>query len=137
MVKKILRNFATEGTALYLTTQMADGLHFDKGAQSIIVTALALAIATIVVKPLINILILPINLVTFNFFKWASQAIMLFLVDLALVEFAITSFAFKGFQTDWFSLPPVFLEQGVAAYLAFSFLVAAIAGIIHWLFDRH
>jgi uncharacterized membrane protein YvlD (DUF360 family) len=136
MVKKILRTFVTEGTALYLTTQIADGLHFAKGTQSLVITALALTFAAFIVKPVINILILPINLVTFNFFKWASHGIVLFLVDLALVEFSITSFSFSGLQTDWFSLPAIFLEQGVVAYLAFSFLIAFISGVIHWIFAR-
>jgi uncharacterized membrane protein YvlD (DUF360 family) len=134
MVKKILRTFVTEGTALYLATQMAGGLHFEKGLQSMVITAVALTLGAFFVKPVINILILPLNLMTLNFFKWASHAIMLFLVDLALTEFGIISFAFKGFQTDWFSIPQIFFPQGVVAYIAFSFLISLIAGVIHWIF---
>ena len=136
MFKRIIRTFAIEGTALYLASQMAQGLHFEKGVQSMVITAGALTVGAFVVKPVINILILPINLMTFNFFKWASHAIMLFLVDLALSEFAIISFSFQGFQTDWFSVPQIYFEPGVVAYLAFSFLISFLAGIIHWVFAR-
>ncbi len=137
MLKKIIRTFATEATALYLTTQIAQGLHFEKGTQSLLLTAGALAVGHLIVKPVINILILPINLMTLNLFKWASGAIMFFLVDLALTEFMVKSFTFNGFNTDWFSLPVIFFEQGVVAYLAFSFLVSMISGIIHWIFEKH
>lgn len=136
MVKKILRTFVIEATALYLATQMAGGIIFAKGVQSLIITAIALTIASFVVKPIITVLILPINLVTFNFFRWASHGITLFLVDLALDEFQITNFSFHGFHSEYFDLPAFSLEQGVAAYLAFSFLIAIIASSIYWLIDK-
>lgn len=136
MIKKVLRAFLIEIAALYLTTQIASGLFFEKGLQSLLLTGFALAAASFLVRPVINILLLPINLVTFNFFRWASHAVTLFLVDLVLIEFSIKSFTFSGLQSDWITLPPLFFEQGVVAYLAFSFLIAGIANSIYWVMEK-
>jgi len=135
MVKKILRVFVIETTALYLTSVWIQGLVFQKGPQSIVLTGFALAVAALLVKPIINILILPINLVTFNVFKSTSHAITFFLVDLALAEFSITSFRYPGLTSELLDIPPLFFEQGVAAYLAFSIVVSVIAYIIYWLME--
>lgn len=136
MIKRILRAFVIEGTALYLASQIASGLFFEKGITSLLLTGLALAAASFVVRPVINILLLPINLVTFNFFRWASHAVTLFLVDLVLSEFSIRNFSFNGLQTEWITLPPIFFEQGVVAYLAFSFLIAGLANGIYWVMEK-
>lgn len=136
MLRKIIRAFVIETSALYLVLQIAQGLVFAKGIQSLIITGIALALASFLIRPVINILLLPINLITFNFFKWASHAVTLFLVDLVLTEFAITSFTFRGLNSDYLSLPQIFFEQGVVAYLAFSILIATIANAIYWVVEK-
>jgi uncharacterized membrane protein YvlD (DUF360 family) len=136
MVKKVLRHFVVESTALYLCSQIASGLVFEKGIQSLIITGVALTLAGFVIKPILTVLLLPINLVTFNFFRWANHAITLFLVDLALKEFNITHFQFLGLQSDFIDIPAVLLPPGIASYLAFSFVISIIAGLIYWLVEK-
>lgn len=136
MVKRIIRTVIIEGTSLYLASQVASGFLFAKGAQSFIMTVLALAVASFVVKPIITLLILPINLLTFNFFRWASHGITLFLVDFALEEFTISNFSFPGFHSDYIDIPPLVLEQGVAAYLGFSVVISIIATVIYWIMEK-
>lgn len=136
MIKKFLRGIVIEAWALYLANNLVLGLGFTQGIRSLLLTAVALAVAGMFIKPIINIFLLPINLVTFNFFRWASHAVMLFLVDLVLTEFSIGSFRYGGFSSDYLSLPPIFFESGIAAYLAFSILIGLIAGIFHWIMEK-
>lgn len=93
-------------------------------------------VGSLLVRPIINILLLPINLVTFNFLRWLNHSVVLFLVDLALPEFAINTFAYKGFQSEWIDIPAITLQGGAASYLAFSILISIISGIIYWLVDK-
>lgn len=136
MVKKIIRVFVIETVSLYLTSQAISGLVFAKGFQSIIAAGFALALASLLVKPILNIFLLPLNLVTFNLFRWVNHAVMLFLVDLALVDFTVTHFAFAGFSSDYFDLPALTLEPGPLTYLGFSVIIALIANLIHWILDK-
>ena len=136
MLKKFLRGILIEAWALFLANQIAQGLAFQQGIKSLLLTAAALSIAGFIIKPVINILLLPINLVTFNFFRWLSHAIMLFLVDLVLSEFAIQSFSFPGYSSNLFTLPALFFESGILAYIAFSILIGVIAGVFYWIIEK-
>lgn len=132
-MKRILRSFVIEIVALYLVSRIASGLEFKNGLESLALAGVALSLATFLVKPIINILLLPLNLVTFGIFKWISQAVTLFLVDLVLADFAVVSFGFAGYSSRWFYLPALNLGSIPLAYIAFSLLLSILSGIIYWL----
>ena len=131
-MKRILRMFIIETLALVTASKIAYGLVFENGMETLLLSGLALTIATIVVKPAINMLLLPINLVTFNLFKWVSSAVALYLVTLAVPGFKIVGFSFGGVQSDTVPLPAIDLP-GIGAFIAFSFIIAAITGLIYWI----
>lgn len=131
-MKKILRHYIVETVTLYICSQLVTGLVFEKGNQSILLAGLALMIASLIVRPLINILILPINLLTFNLFKWVSSAVTLYLVTLIVPGFKIAKFFYPGLVTKWFDIPQVSLE-GVLAIIAFSLLITSISSVFYWL----
>ena len=132
-MKKILRSFLIEIGVLYIVSQLASGMHFEKGVESMIIAGVALALATFVVKPVINILLLPINLLTFGVLRWLSQAVTLYLVDLVLPDFSITSFNFTGYSTNLIYIPPLNVSSVVLAYIVFSLVISIIASIIYWI----
>ena len=132
-MKRILRSFVIEIGALYLVSQIASGMEFADGFISLAITGVALCLATFLVKPIINILLLPLNLVTFGLFKWISRAVTLFLVDLILADFTITSFGFGGLSSKWIDVPALTLNSAPLAYIAFSLLLSIIGAIIYWL----
>lgn len=131
-MKKILRHFTVNTVSLYLASSIASGLVFAKGFETLLLTGIALTIASIIAKPVINILMLPINLITFGLFRWVSSAITIYLVTLVVPGFKIVNFAFGGFSSVWIDLP-VLTFTGIAALIAFSFLHSLIASFIYWL----
>lgn len=137
MFKRFISIFVIESVALYLTSQVASGLVFSRGIQSLVVTGIALAVASYLVRPIINILLLPINLVTFGLFKWVSHAITLFIIDLLLSEFAIQGFRFAGFSSKYIDIPVFAIPAGALSYLVFSLTIDAITSVIYWLIDRN
>src|SRR5581483_2758663 len=98
-MKRIVRIFIIEGVTLYLVSLVTNGLVFKNGISSLVLTSIGLTIATLFVKPIINLLLLPLNLLTFGFFRFLTNAITLFLVDLVLTDFTINEFFFKGLRT--------------------------------------
>lgn len=129
-MKKILRVFSREVVALYVITQLASGIVFDNYLQGLLITGIALAVATYVVKPIVNMLLLPINLATLGLFKFLSHAITLFIVDVALNQFAVTGFHFAGFHAQYLDLPPVNFGSGPFAYIAYSLLLMALTSLL-------
>ncbi len=131
-MKSILRHYIIDTVSLYLVSRMASGMVFEKGMESLLLAGLALSIGTILIKPIINILLLPINLVTFGLFKWLSSAISFYIIILIVPGFKIVNFYFAGFATKWFEIPS-FGFNGLMAFLAFSFLLSIIISLVHWL----
>lgn len=127
----ILKNYVIATLSLYVASLLAQGLSFDGGAQTILIAGGVLTLAFIIVRPIINLLLLPINLITFGFFRWISSAVALYLVTLVVPGFKILGFNFTGYTNNWFSLPAFSLD-GILAYIAYSFVLSAVAGIIHW-----
>lgn len=132
-MKRILKSFLVEISVLYLVSQVVGGMHFEKGIESIVVTGIALTLATFIVKPVINILLLPLNLITFGLFRWLSQTITLFLVDLVLQDFSIAAFDYVGYSSNYIEIPPIHTANIWLTYILFSFVISLFAGIIYWI----
>jgi len=132
MVKKLLRNYIIDTSTLYAASLIATGMSFNEGVKTILLAGLGVTIALKLVKPIINILLLPINLITFNLFKWISSSIAFYLVTLVVPGFIISGFYFAGIQTSWFDIPTLNFS-GVLAYVAYSFTLSIISSVIYWL----
>ena len=132
-MKTILKHYIIDTASLYLITFIVSGIVFKNGVETILLAGFALMLTTLVIQPIINLLLLPINLVTFGLFKWVTYAITLYLVTLAVPGFKLLDFAFHGFSNPWFPIP-AFTVTGPLAFIAFSFLISTISSIIYWIF---
>ncbi len=132
-MKTILKHFIINTVSLYLVSLAITGIIFNDGTYSIVLAGVALTLATLIIRPVINILLLPINLITFGLFRWAGFAVSLYLVTLVVPGFKILDFAFKGFSSYWFTIPPIFIT-GILAFFVYSFLISMVASIMYWIF---
>lgn len=131
-MKRIIRIFIVETGALYIVTRIASGIVIERGLEGLLIAGAALTAMALFVKPAINLLLLPLNLVTLGLFRWVGQAIALYLVDLIVPSFSITGFNFAGFESVFISLPPLSLGNPIS-YVAFSFLLSLITTFTFWL----
>jgi len=131
-MKRILRLYVFDTVSLYLASQIAGGLVFDGGFPTLLLAGLGLVGSTLVVKPIINILLLPLNLITFGFFKWASSAIALYIVTLLIEGFKIVGFSTSAISNPWIDIPAIGLD-GILAFVAFSFLIFILTSTMTWL----
>lgn len=132
MFKKVLRYFVVDTFSLWAVSQLTTGMQFEDGLRTFLLASGALTLASILGKPVINIMLLPLNLVTFGLFKWVSSAIALYLVTLVVPGFNIVGFYFEGFFSKWIDIPNITLS-GILAYVAFAFFLSVISSAIHWL----
>ena len=131
-MKKLIKYFVIDTVSLYLISQSVSGMVFEDGIRSLLLAGLVLMLTSFLVKPIINVLLLPINLLTFGLFRWISSAITIFLVTLVVPGFKIYNFYFSGFSSQWFDIPSVSLINPFS-YVAFSFLLTFVTSIIYWL----
>lgn len=132
MIRKILKYFLVNTASLYLINLVISGLSFSEGVTTLLLTGLALTIASLIIKPIINLLLLPINLITFGLFRWVSYAVMLYIVTLVVPGFEISKFYFSGLSTYWITIPEISIG-GMLAFITFSLLISIISSIFDWL----
>lgn len=131
-MKKIFRHFAIDTLTLYAVSLFTTGLVFEEGLITVLLAGAGLTVASLLARPVINLLLLPINLITFNLFKWVSSAIALYLVTLVVSGFKITHFYFAGMTSSLFTIPSLSLG-GVLSYVAFAFIISLITSSIYWI----
>ena len=121
-----------DSVSIFLVSSIASGMMFEKGIETLLLTGLGLTIASLIAKPVINILMLPINLITFGLFRWVAAVAVLYIVTLIVPGFKIIGFSFGGYSNIWFDVPTIALT-GILAFLAFSLLHSLISSFIYWL----
>ncbi len=131
-MKRIIRHFIIDTFCLYLVTRIAGGIQLGNGIYTLITAGFAISIVSLIAKPVINILLLPINLITFGFFRWVASSIVLYLTSLIIPAFKIIYFHFPGLSSRWIDIPKLNFN-GVLAYIGFSFLLSLISSFIYWL----
>lgn len=131
-MKKIIRHFVIDTSVIYVASIIARGIFFEGGVPTLLLTGFGLTLMTLFGKPIINLLLLPLNLVTYGLFRWVSSAIALFVVDLIIPKFVIKGFYFVGLSSKWIDLPPINLD-GVLKYIAFALVISVITSILYWL----
>lgn len=121
-----------ECIALYVVFRLTTGLDFENGIVSLIITGAALGAAAFFIRPVINILILPLNLLTFGVFKFLTNAITLYIVDLVLKEFGVGTFQFLGIKNALIDIPSFNIPYPLS-YIAFSIAISLITSVFYWL----
>jgi putative membrane protein len=131
-MKRILRHFVIDSVSIFLVSSIATGMVFEKGIETLLMTGFGLTIASLIAKPVINILLLPVNLITFGLFRRVSAVAVLYIVTLVVPGFKIINFHFGGYTSLWIDIPVVAFA-GFLAIFAFSFLHSLISSFIYWL----
>ncbi|MEJ2347716.1 MAG: phage holin family protein [Patescibacteria group bacterium] len=131
-MKKVLRHYVIDTFILFVVSKIASGLVFENGVETLLLAGAGLTVASLLAKPVINLLLLPLNLITFNLFKWVSSAVALYLVTLVVPGFKITEFFFGGLSSQWLDLPSLSFT-GFFVYVAYSFIFSVFAAFIYWI----
>ena len=131
-MKKHLRLFLINLVALWLVTNVLEGVGYSEGFKVLALAALVLTVINFVVKPLIKLLLLPINLITLGTFRWVVNVLSLYLVTIIVPQFQVQSFHFPGFSHQGFVIPAVYLSTFWALVVA-SLLISLITTLLLWL----
>jgi putative membrane protein len=134
-MKRILRHYVIDTFSLWTVSQIAQGLVFGEGPKTLLIAGAGVTCVSLLAKPVINLLLLPLNLITFGLFRWVSSAIVIYLVTLIVPKFKVIGFHFAGFSSPWLDIPSLNFK-GFWAYIGFSFLFSLIAQFIYWLIKK-
>ena len=119
MIKKTFRSILFFTFALITTNYLWHNLVFEKDAQTIITVALILSLFEIIVKPVLNLLLLPITIITLGAIRIIINTIGLFLATFLINEFSIGVIDQPSSIFQGFTIPKLHFE-GIIAYIVTS-----------------
>ena len=131
-MKSLIRSFLINIASLWAVARLVNGFSFAHENETLLITAFVLGLVNLFVKPLINILLLPINLITLGAFRWLVNVLALLLVTVIVPDFKIVGFNFSGFAYGPIVIP-VFSTSGVLALILNSMLLSLISSFLFWL----
>ena len=134
-MKKYLLLFLINFFSLWLTANWLPGVNYSDGYKTLALAALTLTAANLILRPLVKILLLPINLLTLGAFRWLIGVATLYFVTLAVPQFTVTSFLMPGFDYQGFIMPEVYLGT-FWAFVTASFTISLTATCLLWVIKK-
>lgn len=134
-MKSLLRHIFLNYLVIYLTDLIYPGFTVLSNFKTLLTAAVIWLLLNKIVKPIIKLLLLPINLITLNLFSWAIGFLTLFLLQVFADGVNISSYSFPGFISGGFAIPAFHLNIFLS-YLVTSIFLNSIHTSITWLFHK-
>lgn len=125
-MKYLVRVFLFHSFSLWLVSQILPALSIHGGWTVLLFAGLILSLLMLLVAPILRILFIPINIITFGLLSWAINVIVLWLLTIFVPNVTISAWTFPGVSWAGFVIPSAKLSYGLALIvvsLAVSFLV--------------
>jgi len=132
-MKLLIRSTTTNLVALYLTSLVITGFIIRKDILTLVIAAATLTLLNKLIKPIIKLLLLPINLITLGLFSWVIAVITIFILTVIINGISINSFTFPGLNFQGFIIPPLHVNL-IAAYILSSFTIYTITSTTRWIY---
>lgn len=132
-MRRILRSLAVHAIVLWFIAMYVGGVNFGNDPKLLLLASLALTLADTLIRPFINLLLLPLNLVTLGTFRWVSSAITLYIATLVVPSLKITAFTYPGLSTGLFIIPAISFSV-LWAFIIVALLISFLSSILFWLF---
>lgn len=134
-MKTLIRNTFFNTVALFILTLLLPGVKVTGGFINFIIGGFFLALMFKVLKPILNLISLPLNLITLGGFSFFINVLILYLTVIFVPSISITKFIFPGISFSGFIIPQVEFNT-FFAYIISAFLLTTIVSFLGWLIKR-
>lgn len=131
-MKSIVRNVAFYSLALFVLTYLLPGVRVSGGLSSFIIGGIILSLMFLTIKPILNIIAFPLNLVTLGLFSFFSNVIILYLLTIFYPNISVSSFKFGGLNFAGFIVPKLYLNT-FFAFIVSSLVLSVIVTFLTWI----
>lgn len=121
-------------SALFFTPFVFNGLTVQNGVSGYLFAALIFMLGLLILRPILQIVALPISFITFGFFPIIITMAILFITTLLDRGFSIHSFFFPGFSFLFISIPQ-FPVNLFLSYVLISVTIQLIYKLFQYIFD--
>jgi len=131
-MKNFFRNVLYNSFAIFFISQLLPGVKVYGGLPTYVLGGFALTLLLVLLKPILNILALPLNLITMGMFSFVVNVIIFYLLTVLVVGISVTSFTFPGYEYLGFIIPKIYVNT-LFAFILVAFLQSVIVTFLGWL----
>lgn len=133
-MRKILRLFVFNILSFGMVAYLIPAVNYSGNLEVLAKSAVIYALLSMFLKPLLSLLALPLNFVSFGLFSWLSNLILIYLVGRIEPLFKIESYQFPGLFYQGFVIPHFGLGSFQTAILV-CFMIGFFLAFLLWLSD--
>jgi putative membrane protein len=134
-MRSLLRSTLFNSFSLFVISQVLSGVKVTGGLFTYLLGGLALTLLLVILKPVLNILALPLNILTLGMFSFLTNVIIFYLLTVFVTGISISSFTFTGYSYAGFIIPKIYFNT-FFAFILVSFLQSVIVSFINWLIKK-
>lgn len=128
-MKYLLRLFLYNCFSLWFISQILPALSITGGWHVLFIAGIVLSLLHLLVSPILKILFLPINLLTFGFLSWGIHVIVLYLLTIFVPDVRVSAWTFPGIGFFGFVIPRIDLTS-FTAFILVSLSLSTTANIL-------
>lgn len=131
-MKSILRSIGIYLLALYFIPQIVPGFTIGGGFLTLLIGAVVLAFMFLILKPILNIISFPVNILTLGLFSIIVNAFILYLLTILVPNITVQPFTYPKANIYGVIIPAISFNT-FFAYSYSAFILSCINSIIRWL----
>ncbi len=131
-MKTLIRNIAIYTFALYLIPQWIPGVHISGGLMTLFIGGIGLALMFLILKPILNIISFPVNVLTLGLFSIFTNVLILYLLTVFVTSVSIVPFTYHKMDLLGVIIPSIAFNT-FFAYVYTSFVLSVIDSFLSWL----
>jgi putative membrane protein len=133
-MKTILRNIIIYTFALFVLPLIVPGVTIEGGLATLLIGAGVLTLLFLILKPILNIISFPVNLITVGIFNIFINALLVYLLTVFVTQITVSAFTYHNVTFAGFSAPDMAFNT-FFAYLFTAFVLSVIAWFGKWLMN--
>lgn len=131
-MKAFTRGIVVYSLSLYFVPMFIPGFKISGGFLTYLIGGIALALMFLILKPILNIISLPINILTLGLFSFFTNVIILYLLVMFVSGIHIVPFTYPKFEILGLVIPKISLSLPFA-YIYIAFVLSFIDSFFSWM----
>jgi putative membrane protein len=131
-MKGYLLSFIISTLAFMSTTFVITGLNYHGNTTVLLEVSAAFGLLEVFVRPILKLLLLPLNFLTLGFLSGVSGLLIIWLLTVLVPRFSLTDTHFPGYTISHITIPSFDLNVFLTALIG-ALLISVISSILYWI----